>query len=166
MINHCLVIGGYAVALISTLLSMENYISPVIWMTSIGTGLYLSYVPFNALYFERMIATYKVRSNIGFYYVYSRRIWFYLGSVTLLFTKEFVGITIIVDQFFIHAVILFPSPESPGNTNCGGLFQEKIFINPVTKYSTSFMSNKQAIVIGAGIVGLAMAKSLSEKVIP
>lgn len=124
MINHCLVIGGYAVALISTLLSMENYISPVIWMTSIGTGLYLSYVPFNALYFERMIATYKVRSNIGFI-MYIADAFGYLGSVTLLFTKEFVGMQLSWTSFFIHAVIFISVAGISGTLIAAVYFRRK-----------------------------------------
>ncbi len=48
-------------------------------MILIGTGLYISYVPFNALYFERMIATYKVQSNVGFI-MYISDAFGYLGK--------------------------------------------------------------------------------------
>ncbi|HXL56369.1 MAG TPA: DUF5690 family protein, partial [Chitinophagaceae bacterium] len=86
MINHYMVIGGYVLALVSTLLFIAHYINPVVWMIMIGTGLYLSYVPFNALYFERMIATYKAKSNIGFI-MYIADAFGYAGSVLILFIK-------------------------------------------------------------------------------
>jgi len=105
MINHYIVIGGYALALLSTLLFMVHYIDPIMWMTMIGTGLYLSYVPFNALYFERMIATYKVKSNIGFL-MYIADAFGYLGTVAILFTKEFIGVQLSWTSFFTNAVIL------------------------------------------------------------
>lgn len=105
MINHLIIIGGYGLALISTLMFLSHYISPVIWMTMIGTGLYLSYVPFNALYFERMIATYKVKSNIGFI-MYIADAFGYLGSVLVLFLKEFIGVKLSWTNFFTDAVLI------------------------------------------------------------
>jgi len=66
LLNHIIIGGGYFIAFIATLLFINNLINPVWWMILIGTGLYMCYVPFNALYFERMIATYKVQSNVGF----------------------------------------------------------------------------------------------------
>ncbi|MEP6845198.1 MAG: DUF5690 family protein [Panacibacter sp.] len=104
MINHFIVIGGYALAFICTLLFMGQYIDPITWMTMIGTGLYLSYVPFNALYFERMIATYKVKSNIGFL-MYVADAFGYLGSVAILFVKEFIGVQLSWTSFFTNAVL-------------------------------------------------------------
>lgn len=124
MINHYMVIGGYAVALLSTLLFLGHYISPVIWMTMIGTGLYLSYVPFNALYFERMIATYKVRSNIGFI-MYIADSFGYLGSVTLLFAKEFIGMQLSWTNFFINAVIFISIVGITGTAIAAIYFKRK-----------------------------------------
>jgi len=105
MINHYIIIGGYCLALISTLLFLAGYINPVVWMTMIGTGLYLCYVPFNALYFERMIATYKVRSNIGFI-MYIADAFGYMGSVLVLFLKEFIGVKLSWTSFFTNAVLI------------------------------------------------------------
>lgn len=105
MINHYMVIIGYALALVSTILFMYHKIDPVWWMAMIGTGLYLSYVPFNALYFERMIATYKVKSNIGFI-MYIADAFGYLGSVLVLFLKEFIGVQLSWTSFFTNAVII------------------------------------------------------------
>ena len=65
---------------------------------------YLSYVPFNALYFERMIATYKVKSNVGFV-MYIADAFGYLGSVVVLFIKEFIGVQLSWTSFFTQAVI-------------------------------------------------------------
>ena len=105
MINHYMVMTGYALALVSTLLFTEHYLNPVMWMTMIGTGLYLSYVPFNALYFERMIASYKVKSNVGFI-MYIADAFGYLGSVLVLFLKEFIGVKLSWTSFFTNAVVI------------------------------------------------------------
>ncbi len=103
MLNHVIIICGYVITLIATLLFADKVINPVWWMILIGTGLYISYVPFNALYFERMIATYKVQSNVGFI-MYISDAFGYLGSVLILFLKEFSGVQLSWTEFFIRAV--------------------------------------------------------------
>lgn len=105
MINHYIIIGGYILALLSTFLFMKHLVSPYIWMTLVGTGLYLSYVPFNALYFERMIASYRVNSNVGFL-MYVSDSFGYLGSVLVLFLREFMGLKLSWTNFFIDAVLI------------------------------------------------------------
>ncbi len=105
LLNHIIIISGYAIALVSTLLFTNRIIDPVWWMIMIGTGLYISYVPFNAIYFERMIATYKVQSNVGFI-MYISDAFGYLGSVLILFLKEFSGVQLSWTEFFINAVFI------------------------------------------------------------
>jgi len=105
IINHYIIMGGYALALASTLLFMCHQISPVIWMTAIGTGLYLAYVPFNALYYERMIASYRITANVGFL-MYISDSFGYLGSVALLLVKELIGIHLSWLSFFTNIVII------------------------------------------------------------
>jgi len=105
MINHYIIIAGYVLALTSTLLFTHQMISALVWMISIGTGLYLSYVPFNALYFERMIATYKVKGNVGFI-MYIADAFGYLGSVVVLLLKQFFGMRLSWTAFFTNAVFI------------------------------------------------------------
>ncbi|CAN5505973.1 DUF5690 family protein [soil metagenome] len=124
MINHYIVMGGYALALISTLLFMGQYIDPIVWMTMIGIGLYLSYVPFNALYFERMIATYKVKSNIGFL-MYIADAFGYLGSVAILFAKEFIGVQLSWTNFFTDAVLIISVIGIAGTAVAAVYFKRK-----------------------------------------
>ena len=103
LLNHFIIISGYVIALAATLLFINKIINPVWWMILIGSGLYMSYVPFNALYFERMIATYKVQSNVGFI-MYISDSFGYLGSVLVLFLKQFSGVHLSWTDFFIDAV--------------------------------------------------------------
>ena len=105
MINHYIIIAGYAIALVATVLFQIHYLSAVTWMIMIGTGLYLSYVPFNALYFERMIASYQINGNVGFI-MYVADAFGYLGSVTVLFVKQFIGLHVSWTTFFINAVLI------------------------------------------------------------
>ncbi|MFT4155105.1 DUF5690 family protein [Parafilimonas sp.] len=103
LLNHAIIIGGNVITLIATLLFIYKFINPVWWMILVGTGLYISYVPFNALYFERMIATYRMRSNVGFL-IYISDAFGYLGSMLLLFLKEFIGLQLSWTAFFINAI--------------------------------------------------------------
>ncbi len=105
MINHYIIIGGYVVALLATLLFMNQKVSAVVWMTMIGTGLYLSYVPFNALYYERMIAGFRIKGNVGFL-MYISDSFGYLGSVLILFVKSFFGLHLSWTSFFTHLVLV------------------------------------------------------------
>ena len=63
------------------------------------SGLYLAYLPFNCLYFERMLSTYKMTANIGFV-MYIADAFGYLGTVIVLLIKEFVTIKYCWVDFF------------------------------------------------------------------
>lgn len=126
MINHYIIIAGYAVALISTLLFTNHQINAVVWMIMIGTGLYLSYVPFNALYFERMIASYKVKGNVGFV-MYIADAFGYLGSVLVLFIKQFFGLNLSWTNFFIDAVFIISSFGIAGTILAAMYFRKKYY---------------------------------------
>jgi hypothetical protein len=105
VINHLIIMLGYAVALLSTFLFINQAITPLYWMVLVGIGLYLSYVPFNALYFERMIATYRINANVGFV-MYISDSFGYLGSVLVLFGKQLAGKDVSWTSFFEQAVII------------------------------------------------------------
>ena len=136
LINHCIIIFGYTLALAATWLFTTHYINPIVWMTMIGTGLYLSYVPFNALYFERMIATYKVKSNVGFI-MYIADAFGYLGSVLVLFLKSFFGIQLSWTAFFTDAVMIISIIGIAGTVVAALYFSKK--------YSSVSSTNMQTI---------------------
>jgi hypothetical protein len=102
----------------------------------IGTGLYLSYVPFNALYFERMIATYKGKSNVGFV-MYIGDAFGYLGSVVVLFIKQFVGMELSWISFFTVSVIFISIAGIAGTFVASIYFRRKyldLHISPEAVY--------------------------------
>jgi hypothetical protein len=104
MINHAIIILGYAISLMFTILFINGLCGPVLWMVMIGTGLYLSYVPFNCLYFERMIASFRIKGNVGFV-MYIADAFGYLGTVIILLVKEFFGLHVSWTSFFINAIL-------------------------------------------------------------
>ena|ERR1700744_2651388 len=103
-IIHLCIIGGCVLIGISTLLYSFKMIDPINWMTMAGLGLYLGYVPYNAIFFERMIATFHYKSNIGFIIYVADSIG-YLGSCALLLTKEFGRPNISWGEFFKEGVV-------------------------------------------------------------
>lgn len=85
---HFMIIAGALLLGISTVLYSRQQIGPVTWMSLAGLGLYLGYIPYNAVFFERMIATFKFKSNAGFV-IYVADAAGYLGTVSALLLKEF-----------------------------------------------------------------------------
>ncbi|WP_419213957.1 DUF5690 family protein [Maribacter sp. X9] len=73
---------------VSTLLFQQEVVSPIFWMISIGFGLYACYVPFNCIFFDRMIAAFKIEGNAG-YLIYIADSFGYLGSMAVLLYKNF-----------------------------------------------------------------------------
>ena len=60
------------------------------WMTLVGLGVYLAYVPFGSVLFDRLLASVKARGTAVFG-IYLADAAGYTGSVSLLLYKEFTG---------------------------------------------------------------------------
>jgi hypothetical protein len=105
IINHIMVIAGFGIAVISTFLFSGGMLGVVPWMILNGLGLYMGYVPFNCMMFERMIASFKRPANVGFL-MYIADSFGYLGSVGVLFYKEFGQHNISWIKFFSMMIYL------------------------------------------------------------
>ncbi len=90
MVNHVIIMAGMILIGASTLLFEREMIGAPLWMVLIGTGLYMGYVPFNSIFFDRMIATFQYVGTVGFI-MYVADAFGYVGSVSVLFFKEFFG---------------------------------------------------------------------------
>ncbi|HEX5112859.1 MAG TPA: DUF5690 family protein, partial [Saprospiraceae bacterium] len=88
VINHFIIISGLALIGLSTILFERQIINAPLWMTLIGLGLYLGYVPFNSIFFDRLIASFQYVGTVGFI-MYVADSFGYLGSVGVLLYKEF-----------------------------------------------------------------------------
>ncbi len=104
-IIHLMIIGGCLLICAGTILFNLGIVGPMVWMTMAGMGLYLAYVPYNAIFFERMIASFHYKSNIGFIIYVSDSIG-YLGSVTVLLVKELGRPSISWAAFFKDGVLI------------------------------------------------------------
>lgn len=96
---HILVIAGFVISIISTVLYSYHHINIFTWMVIATTGLYMGYVAKNCLYYERMIATFKINGNVGFV-MYIADAFGYLGTVVVLLLKEFVTLNMHWETFF------------------------------------------------------------------
>ena len=101
LIIHLNMLGGFLLVLFSTLLYQNGQMSPILWMILHGVGLYLSYIAFQSLYFERFIATFQVKGNVGFL-IYLSDFIGYLGSCTILIIKELSGVQVEWTAFFVY----------------------------------------------------------------
>jgi hypothetical protein len=88
MVNHLIIIVGMLTIGVGTFLFDQQIIEAPMWMILIGVGLYLGYVPFNSIFFDRLIAAFKYIGTVGFI-MYVADAFGYLGSVSVLFIKEF-----------------------------------------------------------------------------
>src|SRR5690606_24881284 len=90
MLIHWMVMAGFIIAGGSSLLFVFGYLSPVYWITLTGLGLYMGYIPYNCVLFERFLATFRFTGNVGFL-IYIADSFGYLGSVSVIFTKALLG---------------------------------------------------------------------------
>lgn len=90
---------GLGVNIVATFAFNAQLISGVLWMISVGFGLYLGYIAYHALLFERFLATFKQAGNIGFLFYFSDAIG-YLGSVSSFLMKNFFSPMISWVSFF------------------------------------------------------------------
>lgn len=102
---HYFIFFGFILAGTSTLLFKTNSLSPIWWMTLVGLGLYMVYIPFNAVFFDRLISTFKYASNVGFL-IYIADSFGYVGSIGVLLSKEIFKIQLNWVTFFSNSVMI------------------------------------------------------------
>jgi hypothetical protein len=105
MLAHFFIALGFIVAGVSTYLFTKEMITPYWWMTLVGLGLYMVYIPFNSVYFERLIATFRFTGNVGFL-IYVADSFGYLGSVSVLLSKEIFKVQLNWVHFFSNSVMV------------------------------------------------------------
>lgn len=88
LLIHALMVTGALTIGVSTLLYRLGVLGAGAWMVTLGVGLYVGYVPFNCVLFDRLVAALGTRANAGFL-IYIADAFGYLGSVALLVYKMF-----------------------------------------------------------------------------
>lgn len=88
LLYHLTLFLGGVLLVVSTFLFHIKVINPIVWMVISGFSMYICYIPFQGLFFDRMIATFKINGNVGFL-IYIADAFGYLGSVLVLLYKNF-----------------------------------------------------------------------------
>ena len=99
LITQYIIMIGFIIAGGSSFLFIQGFIGPFLWMTLVGLGLYIGYIPFNCILFDRMIASFRITGNVGFI-MYLADSFGYLGSVSVILVKT-------VFHFQIHWSVLY-----------------------------------------------------------
>ena len=88
ILNHIFILTGLLLIGISTWLFQAGMLNPVTWMVLVGIGIYMGYIPFGCILFDRMIATFRYVSNAGFM-IYVADAFGYLAAVGVMIYKDF-----------------------------------------------------------------------------
>jgi MFS family permease len=102
---HVLMMLGFATAGLVSFLYRSQMINGLYWMQFTGLGLYIGYIVFNSVFFERLLASFKVAGNVGFL-IYIADAWGYLGSMSVMLSKEFFQPQINWVSFYSAIVIM------------------------------------------------------------
>jgi hypothetical protein len=102
VINHIIVIIGMMMVGAGTWVFENGWIDAPTWMVLVGMGLYFGYIQFNSIFFDRLIATFKYVSTVGFL-IYLADSVGYVGSVSVLLYKEFGQANLSWLNFFIQS---------------------------------------------------------------
>ena len=103
-ISQLIILAGFILCGVSTFLFMQQIISGYVWIVLVGLGLYMGYIPFNCILFDRMIASFKIKGNVG-YFMYLVDSFGYLATVFVIIAKGSMGISISWTYFYSNGVL-------------------------------------------------------------
>lgn len=106
--NNWLAVGALHLAIalgaltigVATYAFEQTWLGPVWWMVATGAGLYIAYVPFSAMLFDRLMAAAQF-SGTAVFLIYVADASGYLGSVSLLVLKELFAPELPWLRFFV-----------------------------------------------------------------
>ncbi|MCW3074172.1 MAG: hypothetical protein JWP69_1241 [Flaviaesturariibacter sp.] len=102
-----IMLAGFILSGMMTLLYQQGSVSTFWWMTSMGLGLYMTYIPYNSILFDRMLASFKYAANVGFL-IYVADAFGYLASISVLLTKTVLKLQVDWLHFY-SSLVLFTS---------------------------------------------------------
>ncbi|MEO0731951.1 MAG: DUF5690 family protein [Bacteroidota bacterium] len=85
---HVLIVASTVLILVATAAFTAGWLPGVYWMVAVGLGLYLGYVPLNAIYFDRLVGAFRQVATAGFL-IYVADASGYAGSVAILLWRNF-----------------------------------------------------------------------------
>lgn len=87
-LNHLMIFIGCALIFISTVSFQNHFINSFGWSVFMGIGIYMAYVPYNGMLFDRLLAVLKEKANVGFLF-YLADFSGYLVTVFILIYQNF-----------------------------------------------------------------------------
>lgn len=81
--NHFFIIFGCLITYFSTKTYLANYTSAFWWMVLSGMGIYMAYIPFNGVLFDRLLAVLKEKANVSFLF-FMADFAGYLGTIGVM----------------------------------------------------------------------------------
>lgn len=89
-LNHLMIFVGCFLILFSTLSFENRNLDAFGWSVFVGIGLYMAYVPYNGMLFDRLLAVLKEKGNVGFLF-YLADFSGYLATVFILIYQNFTN---------------------------------------------------------------------------
>lgn len=125
MYNHVAIFLGFVMAGLSTWAFQQEMISAYLWILMTGIATYVAYIPFNTILFDRLIATSREASNVGFL-IYLADAFGYLGSVSVLLYKDFGARDLSWVEFFTQSSYALAWVGGIGTLLAMGYFARKL----------------------------------------
>ena len=99
-----IILIGFIICGVSTFLFMQHVVTGYVWIVLVGLGLYMGYIPFNSILFDRMIASFKLKANVG-YFMYLVDAFGYLASASVIILKGTMDVKLSWTVFFSNGLI-------------------------------------------------------------
>ncbi len=99
---HAIMLAGILLGALVTFGFQQGWIPPFTWFILVGLSLYLAYVPFQCILFDRMVALFERPANAGFL-IYIADATGYLGSVLVMLYKNFGAGSMSWLDFFVRS---------------------------------------------------------------
>lgn len=104
LIAQWMMLSGFLLSGIVTWFYLQQELSTFNWMTLVGLGLYMTYIPYNSILFDRLLAAFKYAANVGFL-IYVADAFGYLASVGTVLTKSILKIELNWLNFYTSLVL-------------------------------------------------------------
>jgi len=100
-----IIMVGFMICGLSTILFLQHFITGYIWIVLVGLGLYMGYIPFNSILFDRMIASYQLKANVG-YFMYLVDAFGYVASAGVIILKGTMDVSLSWTTFFSNGLVV------------------------------------------------------------
>lgn len=99
LLNLWLTIAGLVLLVLATMAFYTGILNGMLWMMITGVGLFVPYILYNGILFDRLIGAFRITANVGFF-MYIIDAFGYLSSVGILLYKNFGNQSISWLQFY------------------------------------------------------------------